>query len=99
VFMNTLLPPFDKLEVRQAVSLAADRSAVAGLRGGTGVTSVTCQVLPPNFPGYEPYCPYTVDPAPGGAGPWKGPDLAAAQRLVTASGTADTRIVVGPFTP
>jgi len=97
--MNTKLPPFDKLEVRQAVSLAVDRSAVAALRGGTGVTSVTCQVLPPNFPGYEPYCPYTVDPAPAGAGPWKGPDLAAAQRLVAASGTADTKIVVGPFSP
>jgi peptide/nickel transport system substrate-binding protein len=99
VFLNTMLPPFDNLEVRQAVSLAVDRSAVAALRGGTGVTSITCQILPPNFPGYEPYCPYTTDPAPGGAGPWKGADLATAQRLVAASGTADTPIVVGPFVP
>jgi peptide/nickel transport system substrate-binding protein len=99
VFLNTNLPPFDKLEVRQAVSLAVDRSAVAALRGGSGVTNITCQVLPPNFPGYEPYCPYTADPAPAGAGPWKAPDLAAAQRLVAASGTADTKVVVGPFSP
>jgi peptide/nickel transport system substrate-binding protein len=99
VFMNTKLPPFDKLEVRQAVSLAVDRSAVATLRGGTAVASITCQILPPNFPGYEPYCPYTTDPAPSGAGPWKGADLAAAQRLVAASGAADTPIVVGPFVP
>jgi peptide/nickel transport system substrate-binding protein len=99
VFLNTKLPPFDKLEVRQAISLAVDRSAVAALRGGAGVTSVTCQILPPNFPGYEPYCPYTADPAPGGAGPWKAPYLAAAQRLVAASGTADTKVVVGPFSP
>ena len=99
VFFNTTLPPFDNLEVRQAINFAVDRSAVSSLRGGAGVTSITCQILPPNFPGYEPYCPYTADPAPGGAGPWKGPDLAAAQRLVAASGAADTPIVVGPFSP
>jgi YVTN family beta-propeller protein len=99
VFLNTKLPPFDKLEVRQAVSLAVDRSAVLALRGGAGVVSITCQILPPNFPGYEPYCPYTTDPAPNGAGPWKGPDLAAAQRLVSASATAAVPIVVGPFAP
>ena len=99
VFFNTKLPPFDNLAVRQAINFAVDRSAVAALRGGAGVTSVTCQILPPNFPGYEPYCPYTADPAPGGAGPWKAPDLAAAQKLVATSGAADTPIVVGPFAP
>jgi YVTN family beta-propeller protein len=99
VFFNTKLPPFDNLGVRQAINFAVDRSAVSSLRGGAGVTSITCQILPPNFPGYEPYCPYTADPAPRGAGPWKGPNLAAAQRLVAASGAADTPIVVGPFNP
>ncbi|MBA3688841.1 MAG: hypothetical protein H0W81_08440 [Chloroflexi bacterium] len=99
LFMNTILPPFDNLGVRQAVSLAIDRSALAELRGGTGATRLTCQVLPPNSPGYEPYCPYTLDPAPGGRGPWTAPDLAAARELVADSGAADTPIVVGPFTP
>ena len=28
----------------------------------------TCQQLPPNFPGYEPYCPYTSEPGPEGKG-------------------------------
>ena len=98
-FMNTLMPPFDKLAVRQAVSLAVDRAEVARLQGGTAVVSVTCQILPPNFPGYEPYCPYTRDPDPGGRGPWKGPDVAAARKLVADSGTADVPIVVGPFPP
>jgi YVTN family beta-propeller protein len=99
VFFNTQLPPFDNLAVRQAINFAVDRSAVSSLRGGAGVTSTTCQILPPNSPGYEPYCPYTADPAPSGAGPWKAPDLAAAQRLVAASGAADTPIIVGPFVP
>jgi YVTN family beta-propeller protein len=99
VFMNTKLPPFDKLAVRQAVSLAVDRAEVARLRGGSQVASITCQILPPNFPGYEPYCPYTKDPAPDGRGPWKVPDLEAARKLVADSGTANIKIVVGPFVP
>lgn len=99
LFMNTKLAPFDDPDVRRAVSLAVDRSMVADLRGGIGVTRPTCQVLPPNFPGYEPYCPYTANPAPDGRGAWSGPDLAAARKLVARSGAAQTPIVVGPFAP
>jgi YVTN family beta-propeller protein len=99
MFLNTKLPPFNNLDVRHAVNFAVDRAAVAELRGGTGVTAPTCQVLPPNFPGYQPYCPYTKDPAPNGGGKWSGPDLVKARALVAQSGLAGTRIVVGPFVP
>ena len=33
--------------------------------GGPKLAAITCQVLPPNFPGYEPYCPYTQHPGHG----------------------------------
>src|SRR5690348_15710016 len=60
--------------------------------GGRLAGQVTCQILPPTLPGYQPYCPYTVSPGPGGA--WTGPDLARAQRLVAASGTQGARVTV-----
>jgi peptide/nickel transport system substrate-binding protein len=47
-------------------------------------------VLPPNFPGYRRYCPYTLDR--GAEGRWAAPDLAMAKRLVAASGTAGTHV-------
>jgi YVTN family beta-propeller protein len=97
LFMNTKMPPFDNVAVRQAVSLAIDRSSFQELRGGPAAVAVTCQVLPPNLPGYQPYCPYTRSPDAGGR--WSGPDLQRAQALVDASGTRGSKIVVGPVVP
>lgn len=93
-FFNTALPPFDSLEARQAVSMAIDRAHIAELYGGAFAVAVTCQVLPPGFPGYRPYCPFTTEPDPGGR--WQAPDLDAARRLVDASGTRGATVVVGP---
>ena len=93
-FMNAALPPFDSLEARQAVSMAIDRGYVAELFGGAFAAAITCQVLPPGYVGYRPYCPYTAEPDPGGQ--WHAPDLAAARRLVDASGTRGAPVVVGP---
>jgi peptide/nickel transport system substrate-binding protein len=92
VIMNTSMPPFDSPEARRAVNFAIDRGAMA-----QADETVTCQLLPPGFPGFQPYCPYTVDPDAGGQ--WKAPDLAEAQRLVTASGTRGAAVVVGPGFP
>jgi peptide/nickel transport system substrate-binding protein len=47
--------------------------------------TITCQVLPPDFPAYRPYCPYTLRPSSSGG--WNAPDIATAQRLVRRSGT------------
>jgi ABC-type transport system substrate-binding protein len=43
---------------------------------------VTCQVLPPQFPGHRPYCPYTKPPLDGY---YHGPDFAKAKQLIAAS--------------
>jgi peptide/nickel transport system substrate-binding protein len=51
----------------------------------------TCQILPPNYPSYAPYCPYT---AGSSHTKWTGPDLAKAKQLVQQSHTAGMKVVV-----
>ncbi len=86
--LNTQSPPFDDVRVRRALNFAVDRRAITRLFRGIGTP--TCQILPPNFPGYVPYCPYTRHPD----GTWTAPDLARARDLVTESGTAGSRVTV-----
>jgi YVTN family beta-propeller protein len=78
-------PPFDDERARQAVNFALDRNTVVRLLGGPDLAKPTCQVLPPNFPGYRRYCPYTLDPNAGVG--WTAPDPTRARSLVAASGT------------
>jgi YVTN family beta-propeller protein len=101
MFLNTRVPPFDNLLARRAVNFAVDRAravtlfdGAAGPGGFGGVKGavVTCQIVPPGIVGYRPYCPFTRNPS--AAGLWSGPDLAKAQRLVTASGTRGEKVVV-----
>ncbi len=93
-WMNSAVAPFDHLEVRQALNLAVDRARVADFYGGALAAEVTCQYLPPGWLGYQPYCPYTTHPDPGGR--WQAPDLDRARDLVAASGTSGEHVVVGP---
>ena len=91
VAFNTRVAPFNDQRVRQAFSLAANRAELVEMLGGPDAASPACQLLPPGLPGYRQYCPFTVDPSPGGA--WVGPDLAAARKLVAESGTRGMRVV------
>ena len=60
--------------------------------GGPSAGAITCQFLPPSFPGYRPYCPYTIKP--NGAGTWTASDMTRARKLVHQSGTRGDRVVV-----
>ena len=75
VALNVNIKPFNQLEAREAVNLAIDRDEIVKLYGGPQMAAPTCQVLPPGFPGYAPYCPWTL----GGVAPWSAPDLARAR--------------------
>jgi peptide/nickel transport system substrate-binding protein len=90
--LDARLRPFNDVRVRRALNYAVDRDAVIHIARGAEVAQPTCQVLPPNFPGYRPYCPYTANPSASGR--WVGPDLARARRLVSASGTKGERVTV-----
>ena len=86
--LNTTTPPFDHVSVRRALNLAIDRTLIEGLFAGTGRS--TCQILPANFPGYAPYCPFSRRPGHV----WTGPDLGKARELVAESGTAGSNVTV-----
>jgi peptide/nickel transport system substrate-binding protein len=96
--LNTRKPPFNNVKARQAINYAADRAAYVKIGGGSSLAVATCQILPPNFPGYVQYCPYTANPAADGAGPWTAPDLTKAKQLVQESGTAGMKVVVNSAT-
>jgi len=93
--LNTKTAPFNNLKARQAINFAADRNAYVKIAGGPSLGVPTCQILPPNFPGYKPYCPYT---AGSDHTKWTAPDIAKAKQLVQQSGTAGMKVVVNSAT-
>ncbi len=92
VFLNTRVPPFDSLDARRALNEAVDRFRLVRMLGGSTAATPTCQILPPDFPGYRPYCPYGRRRS--AAGIWTGPNPAHARRLVAASGTKGMHVTV-----
>jgi YVTN family beta-propeller protein len=96
LFLNTHIAPFDNADVRRAINFAVDRNKIVDLVGGPSSAAPTCQILPPNFPGYHRYCPYTANPAPDGR--YHGPDITTARALVERSHTRGRHVTVAsPF--
>jgi peptide/nickel transport system substrate-binding protein len=93
--LNTKQPPFNNLQARQAINYAANRAAYVKIYGGPSLAVPTCQILPPNYPSYKAYCPYT---AGSSTTKWTAPDLTKAKALVKASGTAGMKVVVNSTT-
>src|SRR5215475_11539155 len=89
--LNASRPPFNNVLARQAINYAANRTAYVKIAGGPSLAVPTCQILPPNFPGYSAYCPYT---AGSSTSSWSGPNLAKAKDLVAKSGTKGMKVVV-----
>jgi peptide/nickel transport system substrate-binding protein len=96
LFLNTRVAPFNRLDVRKALNYAADRAAGLQAAGGPNAAQPTCQILPPGFPGYRPYCPYTAESTARGS--WTAPNLAKARALVARSGTRGMRVTVWSWT-
>jgi peptide/nickel transport system substrate-binding protein len=65
--LHTRVAPFDDIRVRRALDYAIDRNILASIYGGPTLGRPTCQVLPPGLPGYQAYCPYTLNLRPDGA--------------------------------
>jgi peptide/nickel transport system substrate-binding protein len=78
-FMNTRVPPFNSLKVRQAVNYAIARRWLKRLAGGPAHT--TENILPPAYPSYRPHSLYRHN-------------LRKAIRLVRESGYGGKRVFV-----
>jgi peptide/nickel transport system substrate-binding protein len=96
LWLNVRDAPFDNLFARRALNYAIDRNALSMLTPGSLPGRVTCQLLPPNFPGYVPYCPYSRGSTRSGS--WRAPDLTKAQALVRESGTLGARVTLLAYT-
>ena len=61
IAINTTMPPFDQLEVRQALNHAIDKQRIVQLLNGRA--TIANQILPPLMPGHDPnYTGYEYDP-------------------------------------
>jgi peptide/nickel transport system substrate-binding protein len=92
--LNTSRPPFNNQLARQAINYAANRTAYVKIDGGPSLAVPACQILPPNFPSYVAYCPYTT----GSQTVWSGSNLAKAKQLVRQSHTLGDKVVVNGTT-
>jgi peptide/nickel transport system substrate-binding protein len=84
-FLNVTLPPFDKLEAREAVNYAIDSNALVRIFGGR--LQPGCTFLPPQLTGYQEFDCKWGDPTGK-------PDMAKAKELVKQSGYEGEKVTV-----
>jgi len=85
-FMNSRVAPFDNQEVREAVNLALDSTALSRLFGGR--LAPDCNFLPSSMPGYS-----EIDPCPFGAPDGPG-DVPKAKGMIEQAGEDGTKVTV-----
>jgi peptide/nickel transport system substrate-binding protein len=78
-FMNTRVPPFNNVKVRQAVNYAINREALVRIYGG--LAQPTENVLPPTYPQYKKLNMYPYN-------------LAKAKQLIKAAGATGAQVTV-----
>jgi peptide/nickel transport system substrate-binding protein len=88
--MNVNIAPFNNKDARLALNYAFNRRSAVNIYGGPRLAVPNCQILPPGFPGYKAYCPYTKNPGTK----WTAPDMVKAKALMAASGQAGQKVTV-----
>jgi len=84
-FLNQSLPPFDDEQVREAVNVGLDSTAIARLLGGR--LSGSCNIVPAGIPGHsERDCPFGDPDGPG--------DIDRAKQLVEEAGATGEQVTV-----
>lgn len=78
-WMNTSQPPFDDVEVRQAVNYAIDTDALERIYAGS--LAAAHQILPEGMPGHEPFDLYPHD-------------MAKAKQMIAEANPSDRKITV-----
>lgn len=79
--MNTTKPPFDKVEARQAVNWALDRSSVQNASGGTQLADIATTIIPPAVSGHVDFNLWDTEGDKG--------DPEKAKELLAAAGLPD----------
>jgi peptide/nickel transport system substrate-binding protein len=85
-FLNQALPPFDDKEVREAVNVGLDSTAIARILGGR--LSGTCSLVPTAIPGHS-----ELDPCPFGDPDGPG-DTAEAKQMIEEAGATGEKVTV-----
>jgi peptide/nickel transport system substrate-binding protein len=79
---------------RQAIAHAIDRVRLGSMLELASSLVTTCQLIPPNFPGYRPYCPYRLEPALAQKLVHRSPSYGKPVAVFSAAGPPSGRYVV-----